>query len=225
MWKDIAVKKLLVINASARRAQSHSRTLTEVFMNHWKSLHPNAVINLRELGNTNVPHINEDWIAANFKPATDRTEKELEALSASNAYIDELRLADVIVLGTPMYNWSIPSTLKAYIDQIMRLNETFKIDPGNSAKPYIGLLQNKTLVILAARGNQEYETGEQNAHLNFQTTYLKTVFNMIGVDDIHIVAVSGTSLNKEDLKGIIGSANQQVLSLIERMLGNEKQFS
>lgn len=209
------MKKLLVINASARKAQSHSRTLTEVFINRWKEQHAGAVINTRELGNTNVPHITEAWITANVKPFAERTAVDRDILGASDAYINELRQADIIVLGTPMYNWSVPSTLKAYIDQIMRLNETFTINPADPVKPYTGLLQNKTLVLLVARGSQGYETGELNAQLNFQTTYLRTVFTMMGIDDIRVVAVNGTSLNRDVLKQTIDLAHQQVQSVIE----------
>ncbi|MBO9204299.1 MULTISPECIES: FMN-dependent NADH-azoreductase [Niastella] len=211
------MKKLLVINASARGSQSHSRTLTEVFVNHWRQQHPGAEINCRELGNTYVPHITNEWITANVKPVAERTDKDLEILGASDAYINELREADIVVLGTPMYNWSIPSTLKAYIDQVMRFNETFTIDPANQEKPYVGLLQHKTLVLLVARGLQDYEPGEYNAALNFQTTYLKTVFNMMGIDDIHLVAVNGTSMNKEVLTSTIRQAHQQVQSVIKGM--------
>jgi FMN-dependent NADH-azoreductase len=213
------VKKLLVINASARKANSHSRTLTEVFIQEWSSLYKDAPIQRRELGNTNVPHVTNEWVSANFTPPAGRTEKDRQVLSASDAYIAELREADVIVLGTPMYNWSIPSTLKAYIDQIMRLNETFKINPGDPDKPYTGLMQNKKGVLLVARGFQEYETGERNAHLNFQTNYLKTIFNMVGIEEIYIVAVNGTSLNKEALKDNIEQAHRQVRSVIEELKG------
>lgn len=209
------MKNVLVINASARVLNSHSRNLTAIFTDHWRSLHNEPAISYRELGNAYVPHVNEIWINANFKPAADRTVDELETLSASDAYIAELRSADIIVLGTPMYNWSIPSTLKAYIDQIMRLNETFRIAPGNTEHPYVGLLENKSLILLVATGGQGYETGEHNAHLNFQTTYLKTVFNMIGVHDIQIVAVNGTSLDKQELKKSIEQAHQKVRELAE----------
>jgi FMN-dependent NADH-azoreductase len=217
------VKKLLVINASARKANSHSRTLTEVFINHWKKHYQNAMVSLRDLGNGNVSHINEEWIVANIKPVADRTRRDHEVLNASDAYIHELRQADVIVLGTPMYNWSVPSTLKAYIDQVMRFNETFTIDPTNPANPYVGLFQNKSLVLLVARGLHDYETGEHNASLNFQTTYLKTVFNIMGIDDIQIIAVNGTSLNKDALQNTIEKAHQQVQSVIEEMSSNDKQ--
>ncbi len=181
------MKKVLIINASARTQNSQSRKLTEVFVDHWRSIYTDAAISFRELGNTDVPHVTERWITANIKPAKDRTPEDFDILKTSDAYIAELRQADILVLGTPMYNWSIPSALKAYIDQVMRLNETFSINPGNPAQPYTGLLQNKTLCLLVARGSQGLsKRGQQNEHLNFQTTYLKTVFNMMGIRDIHI---------------------------------------
>ena len=142
------MKKVLVINSSARALRSHSRKLTEVFIDHWKSIHTEAIINFRELGNADVPHVNENWIAAAFKPAAARSEEEIDALKTSDTYIAELREADVIVLGSPMYNWSIPSALKAYIDQILRVNETWKFNPANMQNPYIVLLENKTLFLL-----------------------------------------------------------------------------
>ncbi|WP_170971148.1 NAD(P)H-dependent oxidoreductase [Ilyomonas limi] len=94
------MKKVLVINASARGLKSHSRKLTEVFVNHLKSVYNSPVISFRELGNTNVPHINEKWINAAFKPETKRSVEDQEALKVSNAYISELREADIIVLGS-----------------------------------------------------------------------------------------------------------------------------
>jgi FMN-dependent NADH-azoreductase len=150
------MKKVLIINSSARTGRSQSRKLTEVFVDHWKSIHSNPLIRFRELGNADVPHINENWIAAAFKPAENRSEREIEALKISDVYISELKEADVIVLGTPMYNWSIPSALKAYIDQVVRVNETWKRNPDNMQSPYIGLLENKTVFLLLARGAQVY---------------------------------------------------------------------
>ncbi|WP_217605441.1 NAD(P)H-dependent oxidoreductase [Chitinophaga sp. GbtcB8] len=211
------MKKVLIINASARTLHSHSRKLTEVFTEDWIRLHNDSEIRHRELGNVNVPHISEAWILANHKPKTNRTAEDHEILATSDAYIAELKNADLIVLGMPMYNWSIPSTLKAYIDQILRLNETFKIDLGNRQQPYTGLLENKTMLLLVARGGQGYETGEPNSHLNFQTTYLRTVLNMIGIHNIHMVDVSGTSFDKEVLEKTIEQAHRQVKAVIEML--------
>lgn len=211
------MKKVLVINSSARTRNSQSRKLTEVFIDHWKSRHNNPVIRFRELGNVDVPHINESWIAAAFKPEAKRSEEEIHLLRTSDAYISELREADVIVLGAPMYNWSIPSSLKAYIDQVLRVNETFKIDPINMINPYVGMLENKTVFLLLSRGESGYEKGDFNEHMNFQSTYLKTVFHTMGVNDIHTIAISGKVTQGEKYEKSIAASHR---SLIERMEQN-----
>ncbi|WP_254412655.1 FMN-dependent NADH-azoreductase [Dyadobacter diqingensis] len=214
------MKKVLVINSSARMLNSQSRKLTEIFVEHWKSIHVNPVIRFRELGNADVPHINQGWIAAAFKPEAARSEQEIQALKTSDVYISELREADVIVIAAPMYNWSVPSALKAYIDQILRVNETWKINPANQQNPYIGLLENKTLLLLLTRGAQGYEKGEYNEHMNFQSTYLKTVFNIIGVSDIHVIAVNGASFDGEKFQQSIDTSHQNIRNLIETELSD-----
>jgi FMN-dependent NADH-azoreductase len=212
------MKKILVINSSARAGRSQSRKLTEIFTDHWKSIHNNPIISYRELGNADVPHINENWIAAAFKPAAARSETENEALKISDAYISELREADVIVLASPMYNWSIPSVLKAYIDQVVRVNETFTFNRADMQDPYTGMLENKTLFLLLSRGEPGYEKGDYNEHLNFQSTYLKTVFNMMGVTNIHMIAINGLSYGPEKLKKSIDLSHEELRGLIEREL-------
>lgn len=212
------MKKVLVINTSARTADSRSRKLTEVFIERWNQVHGSAVISFRELGNGDLPHINESWVIAASRPATARSEQELRTLKTSNAFIKELREADVIVLGAPMYNWSIPSTLKAYIDHVLRVNETFKVNPSDVQHPYTGLLQNKTLYLLLSRGGQGYEKGEPNEHMNFQSTYLRTVFNMMGITNIHMVAINGASIGGEQLQGSITAAHQTINELVTKEL-------
>jgi len=212
------MKKVLVINSSARGLNSHSRKLTEVFTDEWKSTHTEPQITFRELGNADVPHINEIWIAAAFKPVALRTVEEAEALKVSDVYVAELREADVIVIGSPMYNWSIPSKLKAYIDQVMRVNETWKFNPADTQHPYTGLLKDKTLFLLLSRGAGGYEAGEYNEHMNYQSTYLKMVFNIMGVHDIHVIAINGASAGGEKLQNSIDAAHQKVKALIEMEL-------
>jgi FMN-dependent NADH-azoreductase len=208
------MKKVLVINASARGHRSQSRKLTEVFTDHWKGLHNNPIITYRELGSADVPHVNEDWIAAAFKLPELRSPAENDALQTSDRYISELREADVIVLATPMYNWSIPSALKAYIDQIVRVNETFSFDPSNMQYPYIGLLKNKTLFLLLSRGDQGYEKGGYNAHMNFQDPYLKTIFNVMGIRDIRMIAINGISYGPEKAQKSIAESHQELSAMI-----------
>nr|WP_294875326.1 NAD(P)H-dependent oxidoreductase [uncultured Pedobacter sp.] len=204
------MKRVLVINSSARSLSSRSRKLTEIFVDHWKNIHVNPKISFRELGNAEVPHVTENWIAAAFKPEEARSEEDRAALKISDSYISELREADVIIIGVPMYNWSVPSALKAYIDQILRVNETFKVNPANVQHPYAGMLENKTLFLLLSRGDEGYEKGEYNEHMDFQSPYLKTVFNIIGISNIHVIAINGRSSDAID------ASHQNLRMLIEQ---------
>lgn len=205
------MKKVLVINSSPRGHHSVSRKFTEVFTDQWKSTHINPIICFRELGNTDVPHVNENWIAAAFKPEASRSAADIEALKISDAYISELREADVIVVGSPMYNWSVPSSLKAYIDQVLRVNATFRVDRTNTQNPYVGLLENKTLFLLLSRGDEGYEKGEYNEHMNFQGTYLKTVFNVMGISNIHVFTTNGKPSDAELFKKALEACTDLVV--------------
>ena len=194
------MKKLLIINASARTALSKSRMLTSAFADQWKSGSGNDDIAYRDLSIDKIPHVDERWVNAAAKPKALRTAEESAALSASDELIAELKATDIIVIGSPMYNWSVPGVLKGYIDQVVRVNETWKINPHDPEDLYVGMLANKTLLLLLSRGGAGYEPGEANAHLNFQSTYLKTVFSIMGVRDIRMVVINGESQDPEGLK-------------------------
>ncbi|WP_035652156.1 FMN-dependent NADH-azoreductase [Flavobacterium sp. ASV13] len=210
------MKKILVINSSPRDGRSRSRKLANTFVEIWKKQAPDTSITYRDLASTNVPHVSETWIAAAFKLENDRTEAEIEALKLSKELIIELKEADVIVLAAPMYNWTITSSLKAYIDQVLRVNETWKLNTEDLLNPYIGMLKNKTLFLLTSRGAQGYEKGEYNEHMNFQTPYLKMVFNIIGITDIQEITVDGEVYGPEAIELAIEKSNAKVTSLIER---------
>lgn len=185
------MKNLLIINASPRGERSNSRNLTELFADKWLDSNPDYSIHHREVGQETIPHVSELWISGAFKPAELRSQEEIDVLKISDKFISELKAADVIVLGTPMYNWSIPSALKAYLDQVIRVNETISISTTDPKNPYVGLLKNKTLYLLLSRGNSGYEKGESFEHMNFQSNYLKLVFNIMGIDDIRNIALNG----------------------------------
>lgn len=196
------MSKILVINASARKERSISRSLTDVFVKNWKEKYPEDSIMYREIGQENIPHVTEKWIAAAFKPAELRVSEDENALMISNELIAELKDSDVIVLGTPMYNWSVPSSLKAYIDQVLRVNETVSVRKDNPQDPYIGLLNNKKAYLLMVRGNIGYDAGEFYEHMDFQTNYLKTVFRIMGIEDTKHIAINGVDFEKRSLEPV-----------------------
>lgn len=212
------MKKILVLNASPREQRSHSRKLTDVFVEYYKHCEPEVTLKYRDLGKSDIPHVNEKWIAGAFKAEQDRTSEEMEALRFSSELIGELKDADIIVLGTPMYNWSVPSSLKAYIDQVLRVNETWTVNRQDLKNPYIGLLKNKTVFLLISRGQQGYEKGGYNEHMNFQSDYLRTVFNIIGITDIEEVSIGGEAFDPEGFELSVKKANIRIRELIQASL-------
>lgn len=208
-------KKVLIVNSSARTSRSQSRKLAETFKEQWQISYPDAVLVQRDIGVQLVPHITETWISAAFKPLEDRTQEEVEALKPSDEYIAELKEADLIVIATPMYNWSVPSSLKAYIDQVVRVNQTWRFNPENAQDPYIGLLENKAVVFVLTRGSQGYEIGNYNEPIDFQTKYLKRVFNVMGITDITVITLDGEANEPEQYRENITKAHAEVTEFIQ----------
>ena len=192
------MNKLLIINASVRAENSHSRKLTRLFVENWKMKNPNDLFSYREVGTEQIPPIDQNWIASAFIKPMDRTVENQLGVDLSNLLVKEFIEHNIYVLGTPMYNWSIPSGLKAYIDQLMRINETWKFHSGKPDGDYVGLLHDKKMFILSSRGDTGYGVNEKNEHMNFQTTYLKFVFGIMGIKDITII-----SLDNEEFGGDI----------------------
>jgi FMN-dependent NADH-azoreductase len=193
------MSKILIINASARKARSISRYMTNIFVELWEQKNPSDTFIYRELGQDNIPHVTEEWIIGAFKPAYLRNAGDMEALKISNQLVAELKDADIYVIGTPMYNWSVPSVLKAYIDQVLRVNETVLVSKEDIENPYTGLLKDKKVFLLMVRGNMGYDPGDFYEHMDFQTKYLKTVFSILGIDDVSHVALNGSAIEENSL--------------------------
>lgn len=208
------MNKLLIINASIRNERSYSRKLTQLFVDNWRGKHPHDHFTFRETGLEIINPINEKWIAGAFTKPENRSEEDQHALQLSNELVRELKENNIYVIGSPMYNWSVPSGLKAYIDQVMRINETWRFRSGKPDGDYVGLLENKKLFILSSRGDTGYGEGEKNEHMNFQTTYLKFIFGIMGVKDVTVI-----SLDNEEFGGEIFERSKQkifqVISAIE----------
>ncbi|MFN6483663.1 MULTISPECIES: FMN-dependent NADH-azoreductase [unclassified Nostoc] len=184
---------ILHIDSSPRGERSHSRELSKEFVSAWKAAHPEDAIDYRDLGHHPVPHVNEAWIAAAFSPPETHTPELTEALRISNELVDEFLAADRYVFGVPMYNFNIPSTFKAYIDQIVRINRTVALE----AQGFRGLVQGKKAVIITARGG-DFSPTSPAAPYDFQEPYLRTIFGFIGITDIQFI--NANSLNEGDAR-------------------------
>jgi len=193
---------ILHLDSSPRGERSHSRQLTRAFVQELQQKHPDATVVYRDLGHNPPSHVDETWIAATYSDPSTHGPDHLAALKESEELIAEIIGADLIVVGVPMYNFSIPSTLKAYIDQIVRPGRTF------AYPSYEGLVTGKKMFLLQARGGGGYSPGEQMAGVNFQDPYLKAIFGLIGIKDISVVNDNKTLSNESDLDGSIDKAKQ-----------------
>lgn len=207
---------LLHLDSSPRADRSHSRRLSREFVAAWKQTHPSAVVTYRDVGRNPIPHIDEPWIAAAYTPPSQRTAAQWAAICLSDHLVDEFLAADIYVIGTPMYNFSISSALKAYIDQIVRIGRTFDFSPDNPENPYQPLVLNKKMFIIAARGGTGFGTGGQYEMLNYQTSYLTTIFGFIGITNTTVIEVENDEAGGQKLADAIASAQTQIAQLVSQ---------
>ncbi|MEI9998905.1 MAG: FMN-dependent NADH-azoreductase [Verrucomicrobiota bacterium] len=195
------MSKLLVINSSPRGERSLSRRLTNDFVHQWSKRHPDAAILSRDLAAHPVPVVTEAWIIGAFAPPEARTPEANTAIAVSDQLVDELLSADRFVIGVPMYNFNIPATFKAYLDQIVRVGRTFSVGAGG----YEGLVKGKKALFVTSSGGS-FPAGTPYAAYNFQEPYLRAVFGFIGITDVQFVVADGQSLGDAAAKDSVTKA-------------------
>jgi FMN-dependent NADH-azoreductase len=169
-------------------ASSISRELTREFVSNWKTAYPAGKVIDRDLAANPPKPVDQPWIYSVFTPAEGLTPEQKALLAYSDECLSELEAADEYVFGVAMHNFSIPSVLKLWIDQIVRRGRTFAYGANGPA----GLLSGKKATILLATGGV-YEAGTPYAAFNFVEPYLRTVLGFIGITDVTFVTVGGTS--------------------------------
>ncbi len=189
-------KTVLRIDSSVRKEGSISRDLTTRIL---ERLAPEKVIT-RDL-TEELPLIDGNWVGANFTPADKRTDEQKEALSLSDTMIAELNEADTIVIGLPIYNFSVPARLKAWVDQVARAGVTFRY---TEAGPE-GLLKGKRAILAVASGGTPV-----GSEIDFATTYLKQVLGFIGITDVTIVAADQLAIDADGSVKNAYSAVEQI---------------
>jgi len=172
--------RLLQVDSSAR-AGSVTRRLTAKFADDWKANHPTGEVMRRDLSITTLPLITDDWNATHIEPSK-LSPSQRSYLSTSDALIEEVVAADIVVIGAPMYNFTIPSLLKAWIDQVVRIGKTVTY----SSQGPQGLLGNKKVVVITARGGA-YEKNTPKEKFDFQEPYLRHIFGFVGIRDVTFV--------------------------------------
>ncbi|WP_420561518.1 FMN-dependent NADH-azoreductase [Tepidicaulis sp.] len=183
---------LLRIDASAQQQdRSLTRMLTALFTNELLHANPDAKVITRDIGQDPVPAIDHRFIHAAFTPPEAREDWMAERLALSDALIDEVAAADIIVMGAPMYNYGMPAALKGWIDHIARIGRTFSFDLARGDFPIEPILKDKHLVVLSSRGEFGFEPGGPRAHLNALDPAIAACAHYFGVStaNIHTVAI------------------------------------
>lgn len=161
----------------------------------------------RDLSKNPIPHLDSDWLTAISAPVEDLSEEQLTKVEFSNSLISELQVAELVVIGAPMYNFTIPSVLKAWVDQVARAGVTFKYTDTGS----VGLLQNKQVVVMATMGGF-HETGKSD-HLS---PYLKTMLGFLGLTNVEIVIAPGLNMGAEQRQVGLLSAKTKIAEIVNQ---------
>lgn len=218
---------LLHIDSSARGGRSgsdphgsHTRRLSQRFVDRWREREPQAKIIYRDVGAQPPTPVSGRWVHAAFTPPPQRAPWMREVLAESDALIDELLAADVIVAGVPMYNFGPPAPFKAYIDNIVRVGRTFGFDRSRAGDPYWPLLAEagKQLVILSARGDYGYAVGERVAASNHVEPSIRTAFAYMGIRESFGAAIEYDEFGDARLAQSIARAEADVDGLVLRLL-------
>lgn len=203
---------LLQIDSSVR-GRSVSRALTQAFVGAWKARHPEGQVAVRDLNGLQAATVTDDWVEARDANPKAHTSAQRRTLELSDQLIEELRAADVIVLGSPMYNFNISAPLKAWVDLVVRQGRTVDF----SVRPPKGLLQDKKLVVITARGGN-YAAGSPTAGFDFQEPYLRHILGLIGITDVSFVHADRQLYGEEAAAASREQAQGEIRELVDSLL-------
>jgi FMN-dependent NADH-azoreductase len=202
------MKTLLKITASIAGENASSSQLADRYAADWLDRHPGGRIVTRDLSRDPVPHIDAARFGAFLSSPEQRTADQQAVVDYSDALIAELREADVVVLAVPMYNFSVPSTLRAYFDHIARAGVTFRYGT-NGAE---GLLTGKKAVVFITRG------GIHSGAADTQTPYLRQFLGFVGIEDVEFVHAEGLAYGAEVREKSLAAARDRIVRLLPRSL-------
>ncbi|MGE6605294.1 FMN-dependent NADH-azoreductase [Halomonas sp. NPDC076908] len=186
---------LLHIDASVRKADnsnpdhnSISKRIAIHFVEKWKSLRNTDKYIYRDIGLNPPAFIDQEWIGAVFTPDDRKSPEQCEKLALSNQLFSELAQADIILISSPMYNYGMPAPLKAWFDQVMRINKTFSFDLARGDYPIEPLLSGKTLVLVTSCGEFGFGPGGEREHMNHLGPHIRTLSRYLGVKSFYEIS-------------------------------------
>lgn len=196
------------IDASPRGDRSISRILSHEFISEWKASYPNDTVTYRDLGHDPVPFVTEEWIAAAYS-REQRTPEQTTAIRLSDELVDEFLAADRYVFGILMYNFSVPASFKAYLDQIVRPGRTVSLEGTGST----GLVHNKKATIVTTSDGWYLESSHTQSY-DLETPYLRLILGFIGITDIELIHAERLKSGDEARSLEIANAKSAIKAVI-----------
>jgi FMN-dependent NADH-azoreductase len=193
---------ILYVTSSSRGAASYSNRVAAEVLDELQDRNPGATVTVRDLARDPLPHIDDDFVAATKSPQGAQTGRQRALLAQSDALVDELLAADVVVIGAPMINFTIPSNLKTWIDFVARAGRTFAY---SEAGPK-GLVTGKQVILVVARGGVYAD----KPAFDFQVPYLKNVLAFLGMTDVAVLEVEGTAFGPEAAEKAVAGATAKM---------------
>ncbi|WP_432698238.1 FMN-dependent NADH-azoreductase [Marinobacterium sp. YM272] len=197
---------LLYVKSSISGDHGQSSQLAEQLIADWKAKNPQGEVLTRDLFADEIPHLDAKRFGALISSPDERSSEQQAIVDFSDQLIDEVRQADMLVIGVPMYNFGVPSQMKAWIDHLARAGVTFKYTEAGS----VGLLEDKPVLLLATRGGQYKDVGA-----DFQIPFVTQFLSFIGLNDTRVIYAEGLAMGEE--------LAQQALSAAKQSLGEQLQ--
>lgn len=212
------MSQLLHIDSSILGGNSVSRQLTAQIVASWRAAHPATEVSYLDLAVETPGHFSADAMGFRLPPSSEQlSEAQKRENAISEALVSQFLAADVLVIGAPLYNFSIPTQLKAWIDRIAQVGRTFKY----TDKGPVGLAGGKTVIVASTRGGM-YSTSDAGNAMEHQESYLKTIFGFFGVTDVRFVRAEGLAMGEAAKAAALASAKLDVLAQT-RIAANQNQ--
>ncbi len=208
--------KLLHVDSSILQANSVSRQLSAEVVAEWRAKHPDITVDYLDLAVDAPNHFGADALGIKAGAQTNPTEAQRHENEVSERLVSQFLSADVIVIGAPFYNFSIPTQLKAWIDRLAQTGRTFKY---TEAGP-VGLAGGKTVIVASTRGGV-YSTSAGGQAMEHQESYLKVIFGFFGISDVRIVRAEGVAMGEAPKAAALQAARVEIRRLVEPAANQE----
>ncbi|KAA0911838.1 FMN-dependent NADH-azoreductase [Pusillimonas sp. ANT_WB101] len=213
--------KLLHVDSSINGITSNSRKLSQTIVTEWLNTHPDTQVDYLDLADETPNHLSRHALGFRLPPSNATlSQEQKQENQVSETLVSQFLEADVIVVGVPLYNFSIPSQLKAWIDRLAQAGRTFRYTESGP----VGLAGDKTIIVALTRGGV-YSNSEAGQAMEHQESYLKTIFGFFGVTDIRIVRAEGTDLGPESRAKAIEQAIMAIGEVVALPLAVEKDIA